>query len=60
MNAHVSDTVCNRPISDFLHKIKSFHGHLAPGLVLGGVMVDWAQEQVGRDVEADAIVETIH
>ena len=52
--------ICNLPIHEFLKTIESFHGHPAPGLVLGGFMVDWAQERVGRNVEADAIVETRH
>jgi formylmethanofuran dehydrogenase subunit E len=51
-------TVCGFSIADFLGKIEAFHGWKAPGLILGGFMVDWAQEQIGSDVEADAIVET--
>jgi formylmethanofuran dehydrogenase subunit E len=51
-------------MEDFLQEIEGFHGWKAPGLVLGGFMVDWAQELIkldfGPDVEADAIVETRH
>lgn len=53
-------TVCGRSLEDFLGKIEKFHGWKAPGLVLGGFMVDWALELIGPDVEADAIVETSH
>ena len=52
--------ICGLSIEDFLIKIESFHGWKAPGLVLGGFMVDWAREQIGTDVEADAITETRH
>lgn len=58
------DNICGRSLTVFLDTIESFHGWRAPGLVLGGFMVDWAQELVrhhfGPDIEADAIVETRH
>jgi len=47
-------------MEDFLKAIEDFHGWKAPGLVLGGFMVDLARKQIGPDVEADAIVETCH
>jgi len=50
--------LCGRSLEVFLDEIKSFHGIVSPGLVLGGFLVDWAQELVGVEVEADAIVET--
>ena len=53
-------TICGRSPQDFLDAIENFHGWSAPGIVLGGFMVDWAQELMGPGVEADAIVETIH
>lgn len=52
--------VCGRSLDVFLNDIERFHGFVAPGLVLGGFMVDWARELVGLDVESDAIVETCH
>ncbi|MDM8522437.1 formylmethanofuran dehydrogenase subunit E family protein [Desulfococcaceae bacterium HSG8] len=52
--------VCGRPVEGFLEEIEAFHGWKAPGLVLGGFMLDWAMELIGPDVEADAIVETCH
>ena len=51
-------TVCGRPYEDFLSTIQRFHGWIAPGVVIGGLMVDLAQEHIGPDVEADAIIET--
>jgi formylmethanofuran dehydrogenase subunit E len=53
-------TVCGQPYEDFLNTIEKFHGWRAPGVVIGGFMLDLAQEQIGPNVEADAIVETIH
>ncbi len=52
--------VCGRSLEDFLDTIEKFHGWKAPGLVIGGFMVDWAQELTGPGVEADAFVETRH
>lgn len=53
------EKICGRSREDLLSEIKKFHGHIAPGLVLGAIMVDWAQELIGQNVEADAVVETL-
>jgi len=53
-------TICGRSPQEFLNAIEKFHGWKAPGIILGGFMVDWARELIGPDVEADAIVETTH
>jgi formylmethanofuran dehydrogenase subunit E len=53
-------TVCGKSYQDFLNTIERFHGWLAPGVVIGGFMVDLAQEHIAPNVEADAIVETTH
>lgn len=53
-----SKKICGRSPQDVLNTIESFHGWTAPGIVLGGFMVDWAQELVGPDIESDAIVES--
>lgn len=59
MNVQAADIiVCGKPMKDCLIDIESFHGFVAPGLVLGAFMVDWAQELVGSEVEKDAVVET--
>jgi formylmethanofuran dehydrogenase subunit E len=52
--------VCGRSLDAFYNDIERFHGFVSPGLVLGGFMVDWAQELMGPNVEADAVVETCH
>jgi formylmethanofuran dehydrogenase subunit E len=52
--------ICGRSLDVFFDDIERFHGFISPGIVLGGFMVDWAQELLGPDVEADAIVETGH
>ena len=45
-------------IETYLERCKDFHGNLAPGLVLGGIMVDWALEAVEPSYLLNAIVET--
>lgn len=52
--------ICGHKVDDFFRKIKQFHNWAAPGLVLGGFMVDWALELIGPGVEADAVVESRH
>lgn len=42
----------------YLEQVESFHGHLAPGLVLGGKMVDIARRLIPEGILFDAIVET--
>lgn len=54
------EIVCGRSLEDFLSTIEKFHGWKAPGVVIGGFMVDLALEHIGTQVEADAIVETTH
>lgn len=51
---------CGKPLDACLRIIENFHGWKAPGLVLGLFMVDLAQELIGTQTEADAIVETRH
>ncbi len=53
-------TVCGRSYEEFYATIERFHGWKAPGVVIGGFMVDLAQGHIGPGVEADAIVETTH
>jgi formylmethanofuran dehydrogenase subunit E len=43
---------------EYLQVVKSFHGHLAPGMIIGGVMVDQAQRRLAPEVLYDAICET--
>ncbi len=43
---------------EYLDFIKSFHGHAAPGLIIGGKMVDTALAYIPPDTLFDAICET--
>jgi formylmethanofuran dehydrogenase subunit E len=43
---------------EFLLLVKSFHGHIAPGLIVGGFMVDLAMRRLPEGVLFDAISET--
>ena len=52
--------VCGRPVATFLAEIERFHGWQAPGILIGGFMVDWALEWLDPGVEFDAIVESSH
>ncbi|MFH1351034.1 MAG: formylmethanofuran dehydrogenase subunit E family protein [Pseudomonadota bacterium] len=45
-------------LEDYLERVRSFHGLLAPGVLLGGFMVDWALEVMERSQLLDAVVET--
>jgi formylmethanofuran dehydrogenase subunit E len=43
---------------EYLHLIKSFHGSLAPGLIIGGFMVDLALQNLPEGEFYDALCET--
>jgi formylmethanofuran dehydrogenase subunit E len=45
-------------LEEYLHLIKSFHGNLAPGLIIGGFMVDLAQQNLPEGEFYDALCET--
>jgi formylmethanofuran dehydrogenase subunit E len=45
-------------IEDYMHLIKSFHGNIAPGLIIGGFMVDLAKKNLPDEILFDAISET--
>jgi formylmethanofuran dehydrogenase subunit E len=45
-------------LEEYLHRVKSFHGHLAPGVVIGGFMVHLARTKIPEGVFFDAICET--
>lgn len=45
-------------IDEYLGKVKAFHGHLAPGMVCGGFMVELAYRSLPEDALFDAIAET--
>jgi len=45
-------------LEDYFEQCRNFHGYLAPGLVLGGMMVDWALEAMESSQSFNAVVET--
>jgi len=50
--------ICAYSYEEYLHMVKSFHGNLAPGLVIGGFMVDLAMKNLPEGEFFDAISET--
>jgi len=51
-------TICGRTFSEYIEMVKAFHGHVAPGMVLGGYMVDLAHRNLPKGEFFDAICET--
>ena len=51
-------TICGRTYDEYIEMIKAFHGHVAPGMVLGGFMVDLAYRNLPPGEYFDAICET--
>ncbi|SDB02077.1 formylmethanofuran dehydrogenase subunit E [Desulfonatronum thiosulfatophilum] len=52
--------VGKRSFDDFLLMVRDFHGSAAPGLVLGGFMVEEARRHLPEETLFDAISETTH
>jgi len=53
-----SVTVCGMTIREYFEAAEKMHGNLAPGLVIGGIMVDVARRIMGPEKFCDIIVET--
>jgi len=51
-------TICGRTYDEYIEMIKTFHGHVAPGMVVGGFMVDLAYQNLPQGDFFDAICET--
>jgi formylmethanofuran dehydrogenase subunit E len=51
-------TIGSFSYEEFLKQVKVFHGHSAPGVVLGGIMVDRAMSRLPPGILFDAIAET--
>jgi len=45
-------------LEDYFEQCRNFHGSMGPGLVLGGMMVDWALEAMEPSQIFNAVVET--
>jgi formylmethanofuran dehydrogenase subunit E len=54
----LAHTLPNYSFEEYLNLIKTFHGHVAPGLVMGGQMVDLALKHLPTDILFDAYCET--
>ena len=50
--------ICGHTYNEYIDMIKTFHGHVAPGMVLGGFMVDLAYRNLPKGEFFDAICET--
>jgi formylmethanofuran dehydrogenase subunit E len=50
--------ICTYSFEEYLHLVKSFHGHLALGLIIGGFMVDLAMKYLPEGEFFDAVCET--
>jgi len=50
--------ICTYSYEEYLYLVKSFHGNLAPGLIIGGFIVDLAMKHLPKGDFFDAICET--
>lgn len=50
--------ILNYGIDEYIEKAREFHGHLAPGMICGGFMVDIAFAYLPKNAFYDAICET--
>lgn len=50
--------ICSHSYEEYLNLVKSFHGTVAPGLLIGGFMVDLAMKNLPEGAFFDAIAET--
>ena len=50
--------ILNHTYEEYMEMIKAFHGHVAPGMVLGGFMVDLAYQNLPSGEFFDAVCET--
>ena len=50
--------ICGHTYKEYINRVKAFHGHVAPGMILGGFMVDLAIQHRPSGDFFDAICET--
>lgn len=50
--------ICSYTFEEYVNLVKSFHGSAAPGVVIGGFMVDLALKHLPKDGLFDAVCET--
>lgn len=53
-------TIGEYTFDEFLDAVESFHGYKAPGVVIGGIMVDFAMQMLASSTLFDAISETTY
>ncbi len=51
--------ICGMDVQDYLVKAEEFHGHLSPGVAMGGFLVDAAWRVLGPTPYLNAVVETV-
>lgn len=51
-------TVCGHTYNEFLDMVRAFHKHVAPGVIMGGLMVDLAYRNLPKGEFFDAVSET--
>lgn len=56
--AHSDITICGYTYDQYVDMVKAFHKHIAPGVVLGGFMVDLAYQNLPQGEYFDAVSET--
>jgi formylmethanofuran dehydrogenase subunit E len=52
--------ICDLSIEEYTGKVKAFHGSVAPGMILAGIMVDLAMKNLPAGEFFDVICETQH
>ena len=50
--------ICTYSYEEYLGMVKSFHGNLAPGLIIGGFIVDLAKKYLPEGALFDVVCET--
>ena len=56
--ANKEAAICDHSYDEYIDMVKSFHGHVAPGMLLGGFMVDLAYRHLPEGELFDAFCET--
>lgn len=54
----MKSVILKHTFTEYLELVKSFHGHIAPGMILGGFMVDLAYRHLPEGDFFDALCET--
>ncbi len=50
--------ICSHTYEDYVEMVKKFHGYAAPGVIIGGFMVDLAYRSLSAEGLFDALCET--